>query len=107
MAASIRELADEASFIFEGTLRRTKAVTSLSLQPTDEMAVVHVDRILEVRLLWPASRDRRSLSNFGNPVPRTLAIALLSSPSACTSATGWRYARWDGSMLMDLRWRGK
>ena len=46
MAASIRELADEASFIFEGTLRRTKAVTSLSLQPTDEMAVVHVDRIL-------------------------------------------------------------
>jgi hypothetical protein len=46
MAASIRELADEASFIFEGTLRRTKAVTSLSLQPTDETAVVHVDRIL-------------------------------------------------------------
>ena len=46
MAASIRELADEASFIFEGTLRRTKAVASLSLQPTDEMAVVHVDRIL-------------------------------------------------------------
>jgi hypothetical protein len=47
MAASIRELADEASFIFEGTLRRTKAVTSSSLQPTDEMAVVHVSRILK------------------------------------------------------------
>jgi hypothetical protein len=46
MAASIRELADEASFIFEGTLRRTKSVTSSSLQLTDEMAVVHVDSIL-------------------------------------------------------------
>ena len=47
MAASIREMADEASFIFEGTLRRTGAVTSSALQPAADMAVVHIGRILK------------------------------------------------------------
>jgi hypothetical protein len=47
MAASIRDLADEASFIFEGTLRRTGAVTSSALQPAADMAVVHISRILK------------------------------------------------------------
>lgn len=47
MADPVRELARDASFIFEGTLRRTGAVTSAALKPGDEMAVVHVGRILK------------------------------------------------------------
>ena len=47
MAASIRALADKSSFIFEGTLQRTGAVTGTTLKATDEMAVVHVSRILK------------------------------------------------------------
>jgi len=51
MAASIRELANQASFIFEGTLRRTGAATRTAVPPSPEvapeMAVVHVLRILK------------------------------------------------------------
>lgn len=47
MAPSIRELARDASFIFEGTLRRTGAVTGTGLTPADDMAVVHVERIVK------------------------------------------------------------
>ncbi len=47
MAASVRELAEQASFIFEGTVRRNGAVSSSTLEPTGEMAVVHVHRIIK------------------------------------------------------------
>jgi hypothetical protein len=47
MAALIHELTNEASFIFEGTLRQIGAVTSASLPAGPDMAVVHVGKILK------------------------------------------------------------
>lgn len=58
MAASIRELAHGASFIFEGTLRRTGAVTSAALELAPEMAVVHVDRILRGPSMFEGFKGR-------------------------------------------------
>ncbi len=47
MAVSVQDLTDRSSFVFEGAVRRIGAVTTAGLQPTRDIAVVQVRKILK------------------------------------------------------------
>ena len=47
MATSVRDLTKESGFVFEGTVRRTGAVTSPEIELTPATVVVHVDKVLK------------------------------------------------------------
>src|SRR5271167_1427499 len=47
MSASAHELTERSTFVFEGAVRRVGAVTTSGIEPTHEMAVVHVTKILK------------------------------------------------------------
>lgn len=47
MVGSVRELTKESGFVFEGTVRRTGAVTSPGIEATPSTVVVHVDKVLK------------------------------------------------------------
>ncbi len=47
MAASVQDLTNESSFVFEGAVRRMGAVTTTGIEATPEMAVVHITKVLK------------------------------------------------------------
>jgi hypothetical protein len=47
MVASVRDLTKQSGFVFEGTVRRTGAVTSPGVEATPSTVVVHVDKVLK------------------------------------------------------------
>lgn len=47
MSASAQELTERSTFVFEGAVRRVGAVTTSGIEPTPEMAVVHVTKIFK------------------------------------------------------------
>lgn len=47
MAASVQDLTNQSSLVFEGAVRRMGAVTTSGIQATPEMAVVHIAKVLK------------------------------------------------------------
>jgi len=47
MAASVQDLTNQSSFVFEGAVRRMGAVTTSGIEATPEMAVVHITKVLK------------------------------------------------------------
>ena len=46
-ASAAQELIERSTFVFDGTVRRVGAVTTSRIEPTPEMVVVHVTKILK------------------------------------------------------------
>jgi hypothetical protein len=47
MAATVQDLTSQASFVFEGAVRRMGAVTTSGIAATSEMAIVHITKVLK------------------------------------------------------------